>query len=169
MTASNLKVKLVIGLGNPEKKYQSTYHNFGYLFIDYLKSHLQNLTGHMLKSNVYMNQSGQFVKSALKKAGPKPESLLVTQDDSDIVLGSYKLSFGRGAAGHHGIESIIQTLGTQNFWRLRIGIRPTEKNKGQKVRRLKAGEFVLKKITPAHQKILELEFPKILTHLKKLI
>jgi len=153
--------KLIIGLGNPDTKYQNTYHNVGFLFIDYFATYnLQPTTYNLLKSNVYMNQSGTFVRKALKKAGVKPEELLIVHDDSDLELGKYKLSFGRGAAGHHGIENIMATLKSKDFWRLRIGIRPLPAKALATAGRPKAGTFVLKKILPAHKKLLNEVFKK---------
>jgi PTH1 family peptidyl-tRNA hydrolase len=163
-----IKPKIVIGLGNPAKEYANTYHNVGFLFIDYLKSDPKlspferspvgrqthpNLQ--ILKSETYMNESGEFVAKALKKSGAKPAGLLVIHDDSDIELGKYKLSFGRGSAGHKGIESVIKSLGAKNFWRLRIGIRP-------KATRKKAEKLVLRKITNADLKVLNQVFEKII-------
>jgi len=103
-----------------------------------------------------MNESGGFVKKMLRKKGVRPEALLVIHDDSDLNLGSFKLSFGRGSAGHKGAESVIRTLGTKDFWRLRIGIRPIVG------RRKKAGEFVLKKISAKDKKTLESVFAEII-------
>lgn len=100
-----------------------------------------------------MNQSGNFVKTILNKYKINPEKLLIAQDDSDIEIGKYKLSFGRGSAGHKGIESIIKSLKTKNFWRLRIGIRKTTKGE-----RPKAEDFVLKKISAFDYKKLESVF-----------
>ena len=159
MDTSNLKFKLIIGLGNPGKDYENTYHNAGFLFINYLMEN-QQVQSSKLKvksSETYMNESGKFVAKELKKSGTKPEELLIVHDDSDIELGNYKLSFNRNAAGHHGVESIIKALKTKNFWRLRIGIRPPQK-KGSP--RLKAEKFVLKKITAADKKMLEKVFEK---------
>jgi peptidyl-tRNA hydrolase, PTH1 family len=153
METSRPEPKLIIGIGNPDKKYESTYHNVGFLFADYLTKNFPN--SKILKSDTYMNESGKFVTKELKKSGVKPEELLIAHDDSDIALGNYKLSFGRGAAGHHGIESIMTSLKSKEFWRLRIGIRP----RNEKVRR-KAEEFVLKKITSADKKVLETVFQK---------
>lgn len=147
--------KLIIGLGNPDAKYENTYHNVGFLFVDYL-SKTENLKHKNLKSNVYMNESGKFVAKELKKAGAKPEELLLVHDDSDIELGKYKLSFGRGAAGHHGVESAQAALKTNDFWRLRIGIRPKNENVRQK-----AEMFVLKKITGEDKKILQNVFEEV--------
>ena len=157
MNTSKPQFKLIIGLGNPDKKYQNTYHNAGFLFIDYLESQKSNVKCQMSKSNIYMNESGKFVAKEMKKASAKPEELLIAQDDSDIEIGKYKLSFNRGAAGHHGIESIMATIKKNNFWRLRIGIRPKQKEGAP---RLKAEKFVLKKISSADKKILENIFQK---------
>ncbi len=163
METSKPEFKLIIGLGNPDKKYENTYHNVGHLFVDYLTKSFQlkgparRQAGKSLKTDVYMNESGRFVSRALKKAGIKSENTLVVHDDSDIILGDFKLSYGRGAAGHHGIESIINALGTKNFWRLRIGIRPKPR-KG--IPRQKAEKFVLKKISASDKKILEEVFRK---------
>ena len=100
-----------------------------------------------------MNESGNFVKKEIKKRNLPPSALLVVQDDSDIAIGAYKLSFDRGAAGHKGVASIVKALGTEKFWRLRIGIRP----KNAKAR-AKAGEFVLKKISAGDKKELAAVF-----------
>ncbi|OGY62920.1 MAG: hypothetical protein A2745_02625 [Candidatus Harrisonbacteria bacterium RIFCSPHIGHO2_01_FULL_44_13] len=151
----NLKLKLIIGLGNPDPKYQNTYHNVGHLFIDYLTKSSQLKTKN-LKTDVYMNESGRFVARTLKKHNANPKELLIVHDDSDLGLGTYKLQFGRGAAGHHGIENVIKVLKTKNFWRLRIGIRPPQEKTRQR-----AEKFVLKKISTADKKSLEGVFEKL--------
>ena len=160
----DMTFKLIIGVGNPGKKYQNTHHNAGYLFVDYLESQKSKVKSQMLKTNVYMNKSGSFIKKALKKFNVNPEELLIVHDDSDILLGEYKLSLERGAAGHHGIENIILTLKTKKFWRLRIGIRP---NAPQGMPRLKAGQFVLKPVRTENKKILDRVFEKALLEIKK--
>src|SRR3989344_9267724 len=143
-----LNPKLIIGLGNPEKKYRNTYHNIGRIFIKYLKDqNLYSLPYTLLASNTYMNESGRFVAKMLKKYNVEIEELLIVHDDSDLQLGAYKLQSSHGAAGHHGIESIQAALKTNNFWRLRIGIRPSNETVRQK-----AEEFVLKKITAENKK-----------------
>lgn len=103
-----------------------------------------------------MNDSGRFAMKELKKSGAKPEVLLIVHDDSDLALGAYKLQFGRGAAGHHGVENVQTVLKTKNFWRLRIGIRPAVERARQKAER-----FVLKKISAADKKTLEQTFNSI--------
>ncbi len=162
------KIKLIIGLGNPDPEYQQTYHNVGHIAVDFLKNFqfsrlpvpaAQAAGGQaifnfqLLKTDVYMNKSGEFVRKAMKKYKAGPEQLLVIHDDSDIELGKYKLSFGRSSAGHKGVQNIINHLKTQNFWRLRIGIRPSPEKK-----RTKADVLVLKKIAPANKRQLDKVF-----------
>lgn len=150
-----MKVKLVIGLGNPGKEYEKTYHNIGFLTVNFLTENIPY--SKFLKSDVFMNQSGDFVKKTLKKYKIRPEELMIIHDDSDIELGKYKLSFGRASAGHNGVESIIQSLKTKNFWRLRIGIRKISNNS----KRTKAGELVLRKISISDMKIFNILLPSL--------
>ena len=155
-----VKPRFIIGLGNPGKEYEKTYHNAGFLAIDYLnKHHVSCVRCQMLKTDVYMNQSGGFVVKTIKKNKIKPEELMIIHDDSDIELGKYKISFNRGSAGHNGVESIIKALKTKNFWRLRIGVGKMSNVKGQKSKvRTKASDFVLKKISKKDLEILEKVF-----------
>jgi len=187
-------IKLLIGLGNPGKAYEHTYHNVGRLFVDYrLKNLSSKYASNELKFRkptasknfeclkiggvafarplLFMNESGTAVQAALKFFNVKPEELLIVHDDGDIELGNYKISFGRGAGGHHGAESVIQKLNAKDFWRLRIGIRPKESrvkspffvktSAGRQGSRKKASEFVLKKISRTDEKILYSTFKDI--------
>ncbi|MEK7495865.1 MAG: aminoacyl-tRNA hydrolase [Patescibacteria group bacterium] len=157
-----VKPRLIIGLGNPGKEYEKTYHNAGFLFVDYLINSQLPITNYkLLKTDVYMNQSGNFVKKTLKKYKIKPEEILIVHDDSDIELGKYKISFGRGSAGHNGVQSIIDALKTKNFWRLRIGIGRRLTRTSRELTRKKARDFVLKKINKKDLKILEKLFFEI--------
>ncbi len=165
MDLDSSKIKLVIGLGNPDAEYTNTYHNVGFLFVDYFIKNqpISNFQFLISKSTEYMNNSGKFVAKAAKKVGAKPEEVLIAHDDSDLELGKYKIDFGRGAAGHHGIESIQQHLKTNDFWRLRIGIRPISPISpidpiGP---RKKAAEFVLKKISAADMATLKKVFKEV--------
>ena len=167
--------KLIIGLGNPGPDYRHTYHNAGALFADYLIGNAAprppaeatrragmkstklfeytRLPGNIIlvKPLTFMNDSGAAVQSALKYFKIEAEELLLAHDDSDISLGEYKLSFGRGAGGHKGAESAIRVLGGKNFWRLRFGIRAVAGNKTTRAPQ-KASEFVLKNISEASLK-----------------
>lgn len=163
-------VKLIIGLGNPGSEYKNTYHNVGRLFIDHLAGkkanfrkessfeylELSNLLT-LVKPLTFMNQSGGAALNARKYFNSKPREILVVHDDSDIPSGNFKLSFGRGSAGHQGIESIIKSLKTNKFYRLRIGIRPAVVRQ----RRTKAGELVLKKIPTREKQILKKLFREV--------
>lgn len=150
------KIKLIIGLGNPDKKYSDTYHNIGHIAVEQLSEKLKAKSVKLLKTDVYMNLSGSFVAKALKKNRVKPENLLVIHDDSDITVGNFKICFNKGSAGHKGVQSIIDALNTKKFWRVRIGIRqPNEKV------RQKAEKFVLKKISSKDKKIFEAVFTEI--------
>jgi PTH1 family peptidyl-tRNA hydrolase len=153
-------VKLIIGLGNPDPEYGSTYHNVGHLFVEALIAARPKTERKMLTTDAYMNESGACVSRALKKYGLKPADLLVVQDDSDIPIGSYKISFGRNAGGHRGVQNVIDHLGTNGFWRLRVGIRPVSER-----RRQKAEDLVLKKISPADRKKIEAIFALIIAEL----
>lgn len=168
MTARRDDLKLAFGLGNQGREYHDTYHNAGLLAVEYLtsgfskngfktdssKSFKYLKLGNLVcaKSLVFMNESGQAVLKAIKYFKLKHTQVLVIHDDSDIALGKYKISFGSRSAGHKGVESIIKSLGSKNFFRLRIGIR---KGRGQ------ASNFVLKKITKSDREALNKVFSEI--------
>ena len=138
-----MELKAILGLGNEGSKYKNTYHNVGQLMVDFLleKNILpENIA--ILKNGGFMNESGNSGLKIFKKIGKDGNKFLVIHDDSDLNIGDYKISINRGSAGHKGIQDIINKIGTQDFWRLRIGIRPTDEKDG----RMKAEEFVLKKI-----------------------
>ena len=185
---SGNNIKFVVGLGNPGPEYANTYHSVGFLFLDFLtknllSSKLEARNSKLLKSNVFMNESGLYVKKIMKKYGAKPLEILIAHDDSDLPIGAFKLSFNRSSAGHKGAQSVIDALGTKEFWRLRIGVRPQETKgqgslrrqgsggqasiKGQGLYRAKAGSFVLKKISRADRDILTAVFEDILTTWRK--
>lgn len=160
-------VKVIVGLGNPGREYTNTYHNAGAQAILYLRKKMKStfFKKHMVlvlwerqpKSRAYMNEAGSVIKSLLKKSDVLPHELMIIQDDSDLPLGGKpKLSFGRSSGGHKGVESIIKSLGTKNFWRFRIGIR-----KETSGAREKAGAFVLSKVTAADRELLEQQFQEL--------
>ncbi len=138
-------VSLVAGLGNPGEEYERTYHNVGFIVADIISGHgpytvsrtgtfAESTTGRMrfVKPLTFMNDSGRGIHDALRYFRKKTEAMVVIHDDADIPVGEYKVQFARGAAGHHGIESIIRVLKTNAFWRIRIGIGKQTKN-GKKI------------------------------------
>lgn len=162
-----LYIRLIAGLGNPGEQYGKTYHNAGALFADFLtdariKPQYEKISSKrfiacrkenavIIKPTLSMNESGGAVREALSFYKGEPQNLLVLHDDSDLALGSFKLHFGRGSAGHKGVASIIKILKTPAFWRLRIGIRVPEHDRD---RRREAGEFVLRTIRESDLKVL---------------
>lgn len=153
-------LKLIVGLGNPGKEYENTYHNVGALASEYLAKHLNESRVEVLISDSFMNESGIFVSKIMRKHGTLPAQLLIAHDDSDLTIGDYKLAFGQSSAGHKGVQNIIDALGTQDFWRLRIGIRAKEEENpaSLKLRRAKASEFVLRQISKKDREELEKVF-----------
>lgn len=139
---------IIIGLGNPGKKYESTRHNVGYMIIDQLKK--KKLDNFILeKTDAFMNLSGPAVKKLTKRYSLNANELIVIHDDIDIPIGEFKIQKGRGAAGHKGVQSIISELKTKDFWRLRIGICP-QKGKPENVEK-----FVLQNFTKEEKEIIK--------------
>jgi len=137
---------LIVGLGNPGRKYQKTRHNIGFRVIDQLSSlELEKVI--LDKPKTFMNLSGKVVKNLLKTYNLKPNNLIIIHDDIDIPLGKIRIVKNRGSAGHKGVESIIKELGTKNFARFRIGILP-KTGKPQNPER-----FVLQKFKKEEEKI----------------
>jgi len=130
---------LVVGLGNPGRQYERTRHNLGWLVVDELvrrqegswrskfsgmlsETRLGDLRLALLKPETYMNESGRSVAAAMRFFKVEPESLLVVHDDVDLEAGRLQARRGGGLAGHNGLRSLAQHLGTQDFVRLRIGV-----------------------------------------------
>jgi len=136
-------MKLIIGLGNPGKKYESTWHNLGFLIIDQLlishdlgklkrswrfKAELLKAEFYgegviFVKPQTFMNNSGQVVAAIAKFYKITPQDIIVIHDDLDLPLGKIRISHDSSAGGHNGVKSIIEKLGSQNFIQLKIGIR----------------------------------------------
>ena len=114
-------MKLFIGLGNPDKKYHSTRHNIGHQFIGHLQT-LDPPETILAVNDGFMNESGVSVQKLVHFYKVPLDQVYIVHDDLDLPVGEWKLQFDRGPAGHHGVESVIQYLGSQAFWRIRIGI-----------------------------------------------
>jgi PTH1 family peptidyl-tRNA hydrolase len=130
---------LVVGLGNPGREHARNRHNTGWMVVDELArrhggSWRSKFSGQMaevrvgderlalLKPETYMNDSGRSVGPAAGFFKLEPEDVLVVHDEGDFDLGRLELKVGGGLAGHNGLRSIAQSLGTQDFLRLRIGV-----------------------------------------------
>jgi PTH1 family peptidyl-tRNA hydrolase len=137
-SASTLDL-LVVGLGNPGREHDRDRHNVGWMVADELarrmdgrwrakfsgqlaEVRLDALRLGLLKPETYMNDSGRSVAAATRFFKVEPESLLVVHDDVDLEPGRLQARAGGGLAGHNGLRSLAQALGTQEFLRLRIGV-----------------------------------------------
>ncbi|MBI3999636.1 MAG: aminoacyl-tRNA hydrolase [Candidatus Omnitrophica bacterium] len=133
-------MKLIVGLGNPGKKYKQTRHNAGFLVVDALLEHdrnqwvvgkgpfqinqepFQNGKAFVAKPTLFMNESGLAVQALIDQFQVSFEECLVIVDDVNLPVGKIRFRPKGSAGGHHGLESIIRILGREDFPRLRIGV-----------------------------------------------
>lgn len=136
-------MKLIVGIGNPGKKYDGTRHNIGFEIVDkfvenenfkdkfnalYVKKNIDGVEVIFIKPQTYVNLSGDSVIKFVNYYNIEVEDILVIQDDLDMVIGSYKLKKLTSSGGHNGIKSIESVLKSQEFARLKIGILNDKKN-----------------------------------------
>jgi peptidyl-tRNA hydrolase, PTH1 family len=129
---------LVVGLGNPGPEYASTRHNLGFMVTDRLavrwsaswrskfsgrlaETRAGDLRLALLQPQTFMNLSGRTVAAAMRFYKLEPEALIVVHDEIDLPLGDVRAKFGGGLAGHNGLRSLRESLGTADFARVRIG------------------------------------------------
>ena len=159
-------MKIIIGLGNPGKEYQKTRHNIGFLVLDELSTQFassdisswennkkfqaevcgvsyNNEKIILVKPQTYMNESGAAVQQICHFYKATLRDIIVVHDDKDIPLGEIKVQVNRGSAGHNGIKSIIEYLGSQDFTRVRVGIRSDNEKKMQDTPKFVLGKFGL--------------------------
>lgn len=158
-------MKLIVGLGNTGEQYKNTRHNLGFEVADQLIHKLElepfqlekkfkseiskNSDFILIKPQTFMNNSGQAVSLVANFFKIKPEDVIVIQDELDVLLGKIKLRFGGGFGGHHGVESVMESLGTDKFGRVRLGIGTTAGFLGEHQRKsFNADHFVVEQFTP---------------------
>jgi len=174
-------MKLIIGLGNPGKKYSGTRHNVGFEFLEKLKTELdfpefefnkkfnaeistkKEVT--LVKPQTFMNLSGETVRDILSFYKLSPEDILVIHDDKDIALGEYRLADDSSSAGHNGVQNIIDTLGTQKFNRIRIGVGLPADLSAETL--VKADVFVLQKFSDEELEKIKKVLDEVLKEVKK--
>lgn len=132
-------MKLIVGLGNPGRKYDATRHNAGFWWVDEVAracgASFRRESGFhgevarvpqselwLLKPDTYMNESGRAVGAFSTFYRIEPQDMLVAHDELDLPPGGVKLKLGGGLSGHNGLRDVAAVLGTRDFWRLRIGI-----------------------------------------------
>lgn len=171
---------LLIGLGNPGKEYELSRHNAGFMAIDRIAKYFNfdvfkfekkfnasvsagNINGKrtlLLKPQTFMNASGSSVGPAMDFYKITPDDIIVIQDELDIKIGEYKISRDRSSAGHKGIQSIIESLGTKDFTRYRIGIDSDRAD-------IASDRFVLANFTREEIEILNKTLDKICADIKE--
>lgn len=174
-------MKLIVGLGNPGEKYEKTRHNMGFMVVDYFlkdfepvqktewensikfKSDIVQLDWKpkvgtlqkviLAKPKTYMNLSGMAVQLLTSYFKLPTSNVWVIHDELDLPFGTMKIRFGGASAGHHGVNSILEFLGTDKFWRFRLGTGEAHsKVKIAKHMIRKADEFVLSNFKPGEGK-----------------
>lgn len=175
-------MKLIVALGNPGKEYELTRHNAGWLVLDKLIT-AENLTVKkspklqaeifdykigrtkviLAKPLTFMNNSGITVSLMMNFYRLMPKDIIVVHDDKDIPVGEIRVQTNRGPAGHNGIKSIIEQLGTKDFTRVRVGVGPLAKEKIQVI-----SNFVLNKFSKEEFKILDSALANAITEIKRL-
>lgn len=170
-------MKLIIGLGNPEQQYSGTRHNLGFALLDeYLRRHhdisqINNIwtsekkfksqvakLGDLIfvKPETFMNKSGLAVSLLANYYKIEPEDIIIIHDELDVPLGHIKMRLGGAAAGHHGVESVIEALGTDQFIRIRLGIGTLKALTGErKISSFNAEHFVLDPFTPKETTVIK--------------
>ncbi len=171
-------MKLIVGLGNPGFLYARNRHNIGFMCVSHLAK-VRNITfdrkqGHartgignigrhkvvVARPQTYMNASGESVSALLKRLNVSPADLIVIHDDLDLPVGKIRLRLGGSSGGHKGIDSIIARIGTQEFYRIRVGIgRPEADSVPPKEDAVIA--YVLSDFTTEEKKLIDETIPKV--------
>lgn len=113
----------LVPLGNPGEKYAHTRHNAGRIIVSMIKDEIIKISGcEIFTPDTFMNESGKAVKEYLRYH--EGRELVVIYDDKDLAYGKFRISHDRGDGGHNGVKSVIESLGTKEFIRIRIGIAP---------------------------------------------
>jgi peptidyl-tRNA hydrolase, PTH1 family len=177
---------LIVGLGNPGEKYESTRHNIGFVVADALafeiskqlpntsfkfQKKLQSLITVykslvLAKPTTFMNSSGLAVRKLAAFYKIQPDNIWVIHDDLDLRLGEYKIQKGVGPKLHYGIFSIEKELGTSDFWRARIGV---DNRINDKEKRIKGEDYVLQEFNSKERGVLGDVISKFIEELTTLI
>lgn len=161
---------LIVGLGNPDKVYQNTFHNVGFMAVDrfaesigakFTKNECKAVTAHtfvdgqnviIAKPQTYMNLSGESVLSLTAKYKIEQDAFFIVYDDVDLPLGALRIRESGSAGTHNGMRNIVNLIGTQQFNRMRIGI-----GRGANAQ-MDLKDFVLSRVSDDDMKTLEKTF-----------
>ena len=170
-----MSIRLIAGLGNPGAEYEQTRHNAGFWLVDQLargelkretrfqalaaKTRIAGNEVWLLEPQTFMNRSGQSVSALARFYKINPDEVLVVHDELDLPPGAAKIKKGGSSGGHNGLKDITAALGTQDYWRLRLGIgHPRELNLQQPV-----ADFVLHRPRKEEQALIDQAIEKSLS------
>ena len=173
-------MKLIVGLGNPGFLYARNRHNIGFMCVSHLakmhkitfdrkQGHARTGIGNIARYKVvlarpqtYMNASGESVNALMKKLNVKPADLIIIHDDLDLPVGKIRLRLGGSSGGHKGIDSIIARTGTQEFYRVRVGIgRPEAETDTSALKEEVVIDYVLSDFTSEEKKTIDETIPMV--------
>ena len=180
-----MKEIYLIGLGNPGKKYSNSRHNIGFLLLENLSNKynsnfslkeklksscsefkINNYTYKLFLPNTFMNNSGEAVKAIIDWYKITLDQIFVIVDDIDLPLGKIRFRKQGSSGGHNGLKSIIETLNTRNFNRIRIGIGSPLSNNGKN--NFNTISHVLGNISPEEKSILDKVYERVIESLEQL-
>lgn len=188
-----MNIRIIIGLGNPDEKYQNTRHNIGFSFLDYLaqkngfgefelnkklnaliaKGKIAKMYIILAKPLSYVNKTGEVATKLKNFFKVKPENFILAQDDLDIDFGNSKISFDKNSGGHKGVESVIKSLKTKKFHRIRFGISSPllkkARRQSDKLRDKFVMDFVLSKFGKKENETLKTLFKSASERLSKIL
>jgi PTH1 family peptidyl-tRNA hydrolase len=171
-------MKLIVGLGNPGFLYARNRHNIGFMCVSHLartrkirfdrkqghaRTGIGNIAGYrvvLARPQTYMNASGESVSALMKKLNVSAADVIVIHDDLDLPVGKIRLRWGGSSGGHKGIDSIIAHIGTQDFYRVRVGIGRPEIDAKVADKESAVIDYVLKDFTHEEKKIIDAVIPK---------
>lgn len=173
-------MKLIVGLGNPGFLHARNRHNIGFMCLRHLaktegirfdkkQGYARTGTGEIASDRVvlarpqtYMNASGESVSRLVKRLNITPADLIVIHDDLDLPPGKIRIRLGGNSAGHKGIDSIIDKLGSRDFYRIRVGIgRPSLAGGSTRDKEAAVIDYVLSDFTPDEKKIISRVIPEV--------
>jgi len=172
-------MKLIVGLGNPGFLYACNRHNVGFMCVSHLarmhkitfdrkqghaRTGIGNISGYRVvvaRPQIYMNASGESVSALMKKLNVAPADLIVIHDDLDLPPGKMRLRLGGSSGGHKGIDSIIARIGTQEFYRVRVGIGRPDTGENAADKESAVIDYVLRDFTREEKKIIDTVIPKV--------